>query len=387
MSDNNNNNNRVQPSMADLISHVGSKNEINLGDKVSGKVISITKKELIIDIENIGLGMVRGKELYNEEYLARLSVGETVEALVINLDNNENCIECSFRAIGRDKIWGEISELFESKTTIEAKIRDANRGGFVIKVNGVDGFMPASQLAPAHQVKAVFGEEKSLINQMKKYVGQTFNVKVISMNNDTDTIVVSEKAVSDEISAAKLSKYSVGDIVDATIVGVVDFGVFLRFDEDLEGLCHISELAWKKIEDIKKEVTVSQKVKAKIIEIDGERRINLSIKQTLPNPWVEFAKSANVGDTFTGKVVKIVTSGAIVVNEEIQGFCHISQITDKVIDNPSKLHSMLKVGETKEFTIISTKDDKLSLTLLDIATALKLQEEQEAKIESYKKEQ
>jgi small subunit ribosomal protein S1 len=375
MSDNN-----QQPNMSDLLKHVGTAGDLNVGDKVSGKIITIAKNELILDIENIGIGLVRGKELYNEEYLSRLNVGEEVEALVINLDNEKNMIECSFRAIGKDKIWKEISDAYEQNKTVEAKIREANKGGFLVKVHGVDGFLPASQLSPTHAIKTVLGEEKSLLNQMKKYIGQTFMVKVLSINPEADSLVASEKAVSDEISSQKLSKYKVGDAVDATIVGVVDFGLFLRFDDELEGLVHISEIAWKKIEDIKKEMTIGTKVKAKIIEIDKENRINLSIKQTIPNPWIEFVKSVKQGDKFEAKVLKIVSYGAIVGNpQDIQGFVHISQLSETPLESPSKIHEVLKVGETKEFTVIDTKEDKLSLSILELKKALEIQKQIEEK--------
>jgi small subunit ribosomal protein S1 len=372
--------NTNQPNMGDLLKHVGSENDLSVGDKLSGTIISIAKNELLIDVENIGIGIVRGKELYNEEYLSRLNIGEQVEALIINLDNEKNMIECSFRAIGRDRIWKEITEAYESKKTVEAKIKEANRGGFLVKVMGVDGFLPASQLAPTHAIKTVLGEEKSLLNQMKKYIGQVFNIKILSINPDADSLVASEKSVSDEISSLKLSKYKIGDFVDATVVGVVDFGVFLRFDDELEGLVHISEIAWKKIEDIKKEISVGQKLKAKIIEIDKENRINLSIKQTIPNPWIEFVKNVKVGDKFEGKVVKIVSYGAIVTNsEDIQGFVHISQLSETPLESPSKIHEVLKVGETKEFTVIDTKEDKLSLSILELKKALDIQKNIEEK--------
>jgi small subunit ribosomal protein S1 len=376
MSDTNN----QQPNMGDLLKHVGTSNDLNVGDKVSGTIITIAKNELLIDIENIGIGIVRGKELYNEEYLSRLNVGEQVEALIINLDNEKNMIECSFRAIGKDKIWKEITDAYEQKKTVEAKIREANKGGFLVKVHGVDGFLPASQLSPTHAIKTVLGEEKSLLNQMKKYIGQVFNIKILSINPEADSLVASEKAVSDEISGQKLSKYKVGDVVDATIVGVVDFGLFLRFDDDLEGLVHISEIAWKKIEDIKKEMSIGTKVKAKIIEVDKESRINLSIKQTIPNPWIEFVKNVKQGDKFDAKVIKIVSYGAIVANpQDIQGFVHISQLSKIPLESPSKIHEVLRVGETKEFTVIDTKEDKLSLSILDLPTALLIQKTIEEK--------
>jgi ribosomal protein S1 len=369
--------NERQPTMKDLLKHVSDRNEPKVGDQLQGKIIYIAKNEVLMDIENLGIGIVRGKELYNEEYLSRLKLGETIDAILVDLDNELGLMELSFRAIGRDKIWAEIKESYEQNKTVECKIRDANRGGFLIKVQGIDGFLPASLLSPAHAIKQVGIEDKSLINQMKKYVGQTFNVKIISINPDMDTLIVSEKAFSDEIAQAKLSKYKVGDVVEGHVVGAVDFGIFVRFDEQLEGLVHISEIAWKKVEDPRREYKIGDKLKAKIVEIDKDNRINLSIKQILPNPWIEFAKKTKPGDNFVGKVAKIVTYGAIIVNDEdIQGLCHISQMSETPLESPAKIHEVLKVGEEREFTVLSvSSEEKLYLTLLDFEKAKEIEKE------------
>jgi ribosomal protein S1 len=216
---------------------------------------------------------------------------------------------------------------------------------------------------------------------MKNYVGQNFQVKIININQETETLIVSEKAVSDEIAKVKLQKYKVGDVVEGHVVGVVDFGLFVRFDDDLEGLVHISEIAWKKVENPHKEYKIGQKVTAKIVDIGSDYRINLSLKQMVDSPWKSFAKNAKVGDKFIGTVSKIVTYGVIVVSsQDIQGLCHISQLTEASIDNPSKIHEILKVGETKEFTILDLdNDEKLYLTLLPLEKAQKIQEEIAAK--------
>jgi small subunit ribosomal protein S1 len=366
----------MQPTMADLMKHVPQK-DLQPGDLVQGRVIFVAKNEVLLDIENVGLGIVRGKEIYNEEFISRIKVDEMMEAAVLDLDNELGMIELSFRAIGRDKIWAEIKEAYESGATVEAKIRDANRGGFIVRVHGIDGFLPASLLSPTHAIKQVGIEDKSLVNQMKKYVGQTFKVKILSINPEADTLIVSEKSVSDEIAQLKLSKYKVGDIVEGVVVGAVDFGIFVRFDEELEGLVHISELAWKKVEDPRKEYKMNDKIKARIVEIDKDNRINLSIKQLLPNPWIEFAKKAKPQDKFVGKVAKIVTYGAIVVNDEdIQGLCHISQISEIPLESPAKIHEVLKVGETREFTVLAVdSDEKLYLTLLDFDKAKIIQDD------------
>jgi ribosomal protein S1 len=364
-----------QPTMKDLLQRVSSQDQIKPGDQIKGKIIFLAKNQCLIDIENVGLGVVRGRELYNEDFLSKLKIGEEIEAIVIELDNEIGMLELSFRAIGKDKTWEEIQKAFDDKEIVEAKIRDANRGGFLVKVKGVDGFLPASLLAPAHAIKNVSIEDNSLVSQMKKYVGQSFKVKIINVNLENESLILSEKSVSDEIAKIKLQKYQVGQSIDGEIVGVVDFGVFVRFDGDLEGLIHISEMAWKKVEDPRKDYKIGQKVTAKIIEVDAENRINLSIKQLQENPWSAFSQKAKPGDKFRGTVVKIVSYGAIIVNDhDIQGLCHISQISEEMLESPAKIHEILKIGEVKDFTVLSLEsDEKLYLTMLDFSKAQQIQ--------------
>jgi ribosomal protein S1 len=364
-----------RPTMKDLLQKVSISDELKINDQISGKIIFLAKNQCLIEIKNIGLGIVRGKELYNEDFLSKLKIGEEIESIVIELDNELGMVELSFRAIGKDKIWQDIQQSFEDKSTVEARIKDANRGGFLVKVKGVDGFLPASLLAPTHAIKNATVEENSLISQMKKYVGQIFNVKIININTETESLILSEKSVSDEIARIKLQKFQIGQTIEGTVVGVVDFGIFVRFDDDLEGLVHISEIAWKKVEDPRKDYKIGQKVQAKIIDIDEENRINLSIKQLMQNPWAAFAKGTKPGGKFTGTVSKIVSYGAIVVNDQdIQGLCHISQMTEETLDSPAKIHDILKIGQSKEFTILSLdSDEKLYLTLLDFDKAMEIQ--------------
>jgi ribosomal protein S1 len=369
----------LRPTMSDLLNKVADQPTVKVGDTVTGTVIFVVKNEVLLQIENMGVGIVRGRELYNEEYIERLAVGAKVEAVVTSLDNELGVMELSFRAIGHDKVWAEINEASEQKITVQAKVRDVNRGGFMVKIKGIDGFLPASLLSPTHAIKQVGIEDRSLLNQMKKYVGQTFNVKIININLENETVIVSEKAVSDELIQAKLSKYKIGDIIEGVVAGAVDFGLFVRFDGDLDGLVHISEIAWKKVDDPKNEYKPGDKVRVKIIDIDKDNRINLSIKQTIPNPWTQFAKTSKPGDVFSGRITKIVSYGIIVVNEttDIQGLCHISQISTTPIDTPAKIHSIVKVGEVREFRILNLEaEEKLYLTMIeDMDVANKIQQD------------
>ncbi|MBC7406391.1 MAG: S1 RNA-binding domain-containing protein [Candidatus Parcubacteria bacterium] len=381
-----------KPTMSNLLSAVSNaaseSTSIKVGDKIEGKVIFVVKNQVLIQIENIGIGVIRGKELYTDDYISKLQIGEIVEAMVLALDSELGALELSFKSIGHDKVIAEIKEAIDNKTTVDAKIREVNRGGFMVKVRGIEGFLPASLLSPTHAIKQIGTEDKSLLNQMKKYVGQIFKVKIISLNPDSESIIVSERAVNDELITEKLNKYKIGDVVEGVIAGAVDFGLFVRFDENLDGLVHISEIAWKKVDDPRNEYKKGDKVTVKIIDIDKENRINLSIKQTMTNPWTQFVKASKVGDAFKGKIGKIVSYGVIVVNEDtdIQGLCHISQISDPILDNPTKIHDLLKLGDIKEFKILSLDNsEKLYLTLLeDFDKALQIQTEIVAKQEADK---
>ena len=376
---NTNQNSVSQPTMSDLLRKVGVENPLVVGQKVAGKVIFVVKNEVLIEIPNLGIGIVRGKELYSEDFLSHLKVGGDVEAIILSLDNELGVLELSFKAIGHDKVWTEINKAFEEKEIVEAKVRDLNRGGFMVRVKGIEGFLPASLLSPQHSIKQQPGnvEDKSMVNQMKKYLGQTFHVKIININTENENVIVSERAVSDEIIQAKLNKYKTGDVIDGIIAGAADFGLFVRFD-DLEGLVHISEIAWKKVEDPRLEYKTGDPVRVKIIEIDKDNRINLSIKQTITNPWANFAKSVKPGDKFVGKIAKFVSYGLIIVDEvtDIQGLCHITQIKDPAPENIAIVQSELHAGEVKEFTILSIDaEEKLYLTMLNFELAAQIQED------------
>jgi small subunit ribosomal protein S1 len=354
----------MQPTMADLMKKVTDVPTLVVGEKVAGTIIHISKGEVIMDIDNVGLGLIRGRELYNDNFVSGLKLGESVEAVVKSLENERNMTELSFRAVGRDKIWGEIVAAYENRTTVEVKIRDTNRGGFLIQAMGVYGFLPASLLAPAHAIKPT-GDASSLSNQMKKYIGQVFKAKIVSIDAENDTVIVSEKAIADEVASAKLKNYTIGQVVDAEVTGVVDFGAFVRFDEDLEGLVHVSELSWKKIDKAEDVVKVGQHVQAKITEIDEDNRISLSIKQTQENPWTLFSQSVEVGDKFVGLISKITTFGIVAVNDQdIAGICHISQLLEDGDVTPATIHEHFKVGDKKEFSVLAVEKDKLYLTLL-----------------------
>ncbi|OGE75720.1 MAG: hypothetical protein A3C85_04635 [Candidatus Doudnabacteria bacterium RIFCSPHIGHO2_02_FULL_48_21] len=333
------------------------------GDVIKGRILSVGKNEVYVDVDGIGIGVVRGRELYDDEQiLSSLQVGGEVFASVVEIENKEGNIELSFRKAGLERVWQTLREKMDSREIVKTKILEANKGGLMVKINNVVGFLPVSQLAPAHYPRVEDGDKNKILSVLRGYVGQDFDVRIITAEQQGEKLIVSERAVIEGELLQKISKLAIGDVVEGEITGVVDFGAFLKFGDGLEGLVHISELAWQRIEDPKNIVKVGDKVKAQIIAIDNDR-ISLSLKRLQKDPWEDAVKKYKIGQTIRGKVLKIAPFGAFVeLDPEIHGLAHLGELsTEKLID----ASHVLKEGEEKEFRIISIEpaDHRLGLSL------------------------
>ena len=357
--------NVAQPqTMADLLSQTGIEIKVpKVGDVLEGKILSVGKNEVYIDIDGFGLGVVRGRELYDDAVrLDALKVGENVFASVVEPENKEGNIELSFRAAGQERVWQTLSEKLRSREVIKTKILDANKGGLMVEVNGVIGFLPVSQLATDHYPRVEEGDKNKILEILKSYVGSIFDVQVITADAEDEKLIVSEKAVHEETLRAKIGKLKIGDVVEGEVSGIVDFGIFIKFGDGLEGLVHISELAWNRIEHPKDLYKVGQKLTAQIISIDRDR-ISLSVKRLQADPWLESIKKYKVGQMVTGKVTKVMPFGAFVeLDPDIYGLVHSVELSNEEVKDPSEIVS---VGDTKEFKIISIEpqDHRLGLSL------------------------
>lgn len=337
--------------MADLLSRNEGALQPRVGDLVSGKVLSISKNGVVLDIDGRLTGLVRGKELDDEsgEY-SKLSVGSEGEATILELENEQGMMELSFRQAGHRKAWDYLQKLFESGETVDAKIMDANKGGLMVKVGNVEGFLPVSQLTTEHYPRVEGGDRNRILERLKTYISQTFKTKVITVKEQEEKLIVSEKQAWEREQNELLSRYSLGSTVEGVVTGVVDFGAFVEFGDGLEGLVHISELAWQRIDNPQDIIKVGDKIKAKIISID-DGRVSLSVKQLSPDPWRDVAAKYKVGQIVAGKILKISPYGAFVeLDSDIHGLAHISELTRKSIQHPSEV---LKVGEERSFKIIS----------------------------------
>lgn len=350
--------------MNDLLGVAAAKLRVlSEGEVIRGRVLSVGKNEVYVDVDGIGIGVVRGRELYDDEQvLSALKPGDEVYASVIEIENKDGNIELSFRKAGQERVWQALREKLESREVIRTKILEANKGGLMVKLNGVMGFLPVSQLAPSHYPRVEDGDKNRILAVLRGYVGQDFDVRIITAEADGEKLIVSERAVIEEELVQKISKLSVGQVVEGEVTGVVDFGAFVKFGEELEGLVHISELAWQRIEDPKDIVKVGQKVKAQIIAIDNDR-ISLSFKRLQKDPWEDAVKKYSIGQQVKGKVLKLAPFGAFVeLDPDIHGLAHLGELSaEKVADAAA----VLKEGEEREFKIISIEpqEHRLGLSL------------------------
>jgi small subunit ribosomal protein S1 len=353
-----------------------------VGDVLEGTILSAGKNEVYVDIEGIGLGVVRGRELYDEAIrLQTLKAGDKVFASVVEPENKEGNIELSFRQAGQERVWQTLTDRLKTKEIIKTKILEANKGGLMVEVNGVIGFLPVSQLSSEHYPRVEEADKNKILEILKSYVGSIFDVMIITADPQEEKLIVSEKAVGEDVLKEKIGKLGLGQVVEGEVSGVVDFGIFLKFGDGLEGLVHISELAWSRIDHPKDLYKVGQKVKAQVISIDRDR-ISLSVKRMQADPWVEAIKKYQVGQTVKGKVTKIMPFGAFVeLDPDIYGLVHSVELSNEEVKDPSDI---VKLNEEQEFKIISIEpqEHRLGLSLRAMTAPAAKAEKPEKKSEN-----
>lgn len=334
----------------------------NEGDVVKATVVGRMANEVRLSVPGFGTGVVRGRELFDEldEY-AKLKPGDTIDASVVELENEHGELELSFRRAGRERVWKTILESLANNEVLQLKVLDANKGGLIVVYQGVQGFVPVSQLTVEHYPRVEDGDKQQILERLKSYVGQSFTLKILDADPVEEKLIFSEKAAQLELKKDQIDKLQVGDVIEGTVTGIVDFGAFVQFD-DMEGLVHISEMAWQRIDDPRDIAKVGQKVKAQIIGLDGAR-ISLSMKKLVRDPWLDAIKKYSVGQVVSGVVTKVTPFGAFVqLDDDIHGLVHVSELSLKAIKDPAEA---VDVGDKKEFRILSIEpgDHRLGLSL------------------------
>lgn len=377
----------VTQSFADLLKDFTGKMS-KVGDIVKGKVISVEAGAVRLDIGGLTTGVIRGRELFTESReFANIKVGDEMEATVIEQENENGEMELSFRSAGNQRVWDRMIQLMKDGLTISSKVVQANKGGLLMQVDAIMGFMPVSQLNPDHYPRVPGGDKQRILDQLRVHIGKDFQVKVIDVNQKDEKLIVSEKAVWEDEQKAVLESYKIGDTIDGEISALTSFGAFVKFGEGLEGLVHISEIVWQRIDHPKDILKVGDPVKAVIIDLN-KSKIYLSIKRLVEDPWKSVKEKYKVGDTVSGEVHKIEPFGLMVkLDENIHGLAHISELSDEMIADVKVIKEKFTIGQTYPFDIVSIEpaEHRLGLKLQGVKgkRARKIEEKKpEEKIES-----
>ena len=329
------------------------------GEIVEGKVLSVSRNKIWVDIFGLSLGYVPEKEI---SLNSDIKVGDKILAYVILLEDDEGNVVLSLKRADRERYWKEMEERFESGDPVEITINEANKGGLISEVGGILGFLPVSQLSQEHYPRVSGGNREEILSRLNKIVGEKLFVKVINCDRPGNKLIFSEKAVDAEKVASKIEKYKVGDSAEGVISGIVDFGLFVKIDSLVEGLVHISEISWSRVNDLHKLFKVGDKVNVSVIAIE-DGRLSLSLKRLEKDPWTEAAKKYKVGDVVKGSITKITAFGAFVsLDDQIDGLVHVSELSSQHIIDAGQV---VELGKEYDFKIISIEPEthRLGLSL------------------------
>lgn len=332
-------------------------------DLVEGPVISIDKGAVYIDLPPFGTGIIYGREFINaRDIIKKINVGDIVAGKVIGLGGKDGYIEISLKEARQALIWSEAEVAIREKRVFELAVVDANKGGLIINWQGISGFLPASQLKPEHYPRISDGDKDKILDELKKLVGEKLPVTIIGASPKEGKLIFSEKNPETKDKENIVARYALGDELVGEVTGLVDFGIFVKLEEGLEGLVHISEIDWGLVENPKTMFKIGEKVRVKVIEIKDDK-ISLSIKALKENPWREAEKKYKKDNIVKGIIIKFNKYGALAsIEEGVAGLVHLSEFGSE-----EKLREMLEMGKVYNFkiTLFDPKEQKMALSFVD----------------------
>lgn len=345
--------------MTDLID--GIPTPPSTGDLVEGTIIAISRGRVYVDLPPFGSGLIYGREYLNAaDVLRKANPGDMISAKVVDPAGRDGYIELSLKEARQAAIWGEAEQAIVAQTPYSLVVEEANKGGLILSWQGIQGFLPASQLANEHYPRVPEGDKDKILGELMQLIGHPLSVRIITADAKEGKLIFSERVGNEsEEKASLIDKYHVGDAVEGEVTGIVDFGVFVKLEQGLEGLVHISELDWGLVEDPHTLFNVGDKTRVKVIEIkDG--KVSLSIKALKENPWHTASDRYKKGMEVPGVVIKYNKHGALAsIEEGVAGLVHVSEFT-----SPQELRETLELGKTYPFTIalFEPKDQRMTLT-------------------------
>lgn len=352
---------KATTTMDDLLSNEEADvKQLIAGETVSGTVLSVRKHEVLIDLGARGVGYVPRREV---GFSRSLKEGDEVTASIVDAELDNGYSLLSLRKAAKDRGWDEVAEKMEQGEIIEITPYDANRGGLLVEYEGVRGFLPVSQLSAEHYPRVGSNDKDEILHRLNNLVNKSLKVCILDADRKTNKLIFSEKEAAKETLAARFEKMKVGDTVTGVATGVVDFGIFVNV-EGIEGLIHISEISWERVNNPNDYVKVGQAVDAKIIAIDKDR-LSLSMKQLTEDPWLSEVAKFKAGDVVDGTVTRITPFGAFVqLSPSVEALVHVSELGGASGADPEKVFTL---NERKDFKVLEVDKEnrKISLSLAD----------------------
>ena len=328
------------------------------GDTVDGKVLTVKKHEILIDLGAQGVGLVPRREA---SFSRNLGVGAEVTASVIDPEMEDGYVLLSLRKAVKDKGWDEILAKLDAAEIVEVTPFDENRGGLLVEYEGIRGFLPVSQLSAEHYPRVGSSDKDDLLQRLNSLVGKPISVRILDANKKDNKLIFSEKEAIKDGLAERFAELNIGDVVKGVVTGVVDFGVFVNVD-GIEGLIHISEISWERVNNPSDYVKAGDTIEAKIIAIDKER-LSLSMKQLVEDPWVSEVENLKKGSKVEGTVTRITPFGAFVqISPAVEALVHVSELGEGSDVDPEKIFTL---NERKTFKVLDVDKEgrKISLTI------------------------
>ena len=339
-----------------LAGEEASLKQLTQGEVVDGTVLSIRKHEVLIDLGPHGVGLVPRREVGFSRALAE---GDEVTASIVDAELENGQVLLSLRKAAKDKGWDELVLKMESGEIIDVSPYDANRGGLLVEFDGVRGFLPVSQLSAEHYPRVGSSDKDEILQRLNALINQVLKVRILDADRKANKLIFSEKEAVKEGLAARFEKLTIGDTVKGVATGVVDYGIFVNV-EGIEGLVHISEISWERVNNPGDYVKVGQTIEAKIIAIDKER-LSLSMKQLSEDPWLSEVEQFKPGETVEGTVTRITPFGAFVqISSAVEALVHVSELGDGDSADPEKVFTL---NERKSFVVLDIEKDNRKISL------------------------
>jgi len=328
------------------------------GEIRTGVIASIGQNQILVSVGTKSEGIISGRELeqISKEDLDSLQVGKSIPVFVLNPEDQNGNVVLSFNRAREETDWLDAEALLKSKASYHSQIIGYNKGGLIVRFGGLRGFVPASQVSLSRRA-AQTGDTPD--KRWSDMVNEEVDVCVIEVDREKRRLILSERAASTEtremVKDRLLDDLKEGDVRTGRVTSLAEFGAFVNIN-GADGLVHLSEISWDRIQNPAEVLKVGQEVKVKVINIDREKkRIGLSIRQLKDDPWMNMVKDYQVGQLVEGVITRLAKFGAFArLSDEIEGLIHISEISEKRIEHPREV---LKEGESVTLRIIKIDPD------------------------------